>query len=68
MTKKDPFDSIYLIENKYFDPYEVLNIVKSAPEDEKNEIISQLKERGFTSNRNISDYVDKYEYLRSMSS
>ena len=68
MTKKDPFDSIYLIENKYFDPYEVLNIVKSVPEDEKNEIISQLKEKGFTSNRNIREYVNKYEYLRSMSS
>lgn len=66
--KKDPFDSIYLIENKYFDPYEVLNIVKSVPEDEKEEIISELKSRGFTINKNISEYVEKYEYQRSMSS
>lgn len=68
MMKRDPFDSIYLIENKYFDPYEVLDIVKSVPEDEKEEIVSELKSRGFTVNKNISEYVEKYEYQRSMSS
>lgn len=63
-----PFDSIYYIEGKYFDPYEVLRIAESTPKDKLEEVVSELKERGFTTNKKVREFVNKFEYFKNMSS
>lgn len=68
MKKEDFFESVYFIDGKYFDPYEVLKIAKSVSENEKEALILELKERGFTSNKNIREFVNKFEYSKSISS
>lgn len=68
MKKEGFFDAINFIEGKYFDPYEVLRIAKSISNDKKDELILEMKEKGFTSNKNIREFVNKFEYLKSISS
>mgnify|MGYP001277469283 CR=1 FL=1 len=65
---KDHFESIYKVGGLLPDPDGVLEVIKSASEDDMPSIISQIKEQHLDLNPNIYREVEKYEHLRDMSS
>ena len=65
---KDHFESIYKVDGLLPDPDGVLEVIKSASEDDMPSIISQIKEQHLDLNPNIYREVEKYEHLRDMSS
>ena len=65
---KDYFESIYKIDGLLPDPDGVLEVMKSASEEDMPSIISQIKEQRLDLNLNIYRQVEKYEHLRDMSS
>ena len=65
---KDHFESIYKIDGLLPDPDGVLEVIKSASEEDMPSIISQIKEQRLDLNLNIYRQVEKYEHLRDMSS
>ena len=65
---KDHFESIYKVDGLLPDPDGVLEVMKSASEEDMPSIISQIKEQRLDLNLNIYREVEKYEHLRDMSS
>ena len=65
---KDHFESIYKVDGLLPDPDGVLEVMKSASEEDMPSIISQIKEQRLDLNLNIYRQVEKYEHLRDMSS
>lgn len=64
----DPFHSVYKIEGIYADPYDVVNVIKSAPKEKMQDIINAVKEGHLDSNPNVLKEIKKFEHLRDMSS
>lgn len=64
----DPLSSVYKIEGIYADPYDVIKVIRSAPEEKKQEIIDAVKSGRLDVNPNVLREVQKFEHLRDMSS
>lgn len=64
----DPLQSVYKIEGIYADPYDVVKAIKSAPEEQKQNIIDAIKDGRLDANPNVRREVRKFEHLRDMSS
>lgn len=64
----DPLNSVYKIEGIYADPYDVVKAIKSAPKEQKQDLINAVKEGRLDANPNVLREVQKFEYLRDMSS
>lgn len=65
---RDPFHSVYKFEGIYADPYDVINVIRSTPEERKQEVIDAVKKGGLHANPNVLREVQKFEHLRDMSS
>jgi len=64
----DPLSSVYKFEGIYADPYDVIKAIKSAPEEQKQDIIDAVKNGRLDINQNVLREVQKFEYLRDISS
>lgn len=64
----DPLHSVYKIEGIYADPYDVVKAIKSAPKEQRQEVIDAVKQGRLDANPNVLREVKKFEHLRDMSS
>lgn len=64
----DPLQSVYKIEGIYADPYDVVKAIKSASEEQRQNVINAIKDGHLDANPNVRREVRKFEHLRDMSS
>lgn len=64
----DPLHSVYKIDGVYADPYDVVKAIKSAPKEQRQEVIDAVKQGRLDANPNVLREVKKFEHLRDMSS
>lgn len=64
----DPLSSVYKIEGIYADPYDVIKAIKSAPKEQRQNVIDAVKNGRLDANPNVLREVKKFEHLRDMSS
>ena len=65
---KNLLSSVYKIEGIYADPYDVLEVIKSTPEEQRQDVIDAVKSGRLDANPNVLREVQKFEHLRDMSS
>lgn len=66
--ERDPLESVYRVDGMYADPYDVLSILKSTPDHQKQEVIDSIKRGRLDRNKNIKKAIKKFEYERDLSS
>lgn len=65
---KDLLGGVYKIEGLYPDPYGVINVFRSASDEEKAELVKELKLSKLDKNQNIRREIRNFEHERDMSS